>query len=522
MYSCKATVSRFIAGVVTASALAAAEAAQPSPEVIPATVRAETSVTLPADGARGVGLVLFDTREYPRGLIVPDSFSWDEPNAPYSVAIALDTHNPPPTDTEITRDAEGNPKYPMGWFDEAGNWYDRPQRELSVHVNGTEVHNMLCPVEFRTGEPVAVAAELRFAAGIGLLDVRVGGQTVIDDLPLPGLKPFPVGVKAGSADQLGAIADAAVEHSGTIDPATLAEPVRVRVFDSYFVHAGDRTPRLEADFSGVPERVARVVATLTLAEPEVGYDHWDKKGVIHIWDPRGDDAGPERFEVLRFITPFRKGWTWKADVTHLLPLFEDTRTLGCDIGTYMKGWLVTFDLDFYPGEPDLEPLSVAMLWSGDVEIGNPDNPPSQTFAPRSLVVPDGATHARVLTTATGHGMDPNTDNAGEFMPLGRTLSVITDRGEVVEWNNLWNEDVYLNPCRPQRGTWKFDRAGWAPGALVLPWVVNASPIIIPGGQMTVSYELDPYLNEGRGKTWAPHHWTETIVVYFRDPNSETP
>tara|TARA_R110000782_G_scaffold13976_23_gene41071 strand:+ start:19189 stop:20769 length:1581 start_codon:yes stop_codon:yes gene_type:complete len=489
--------------------------ARSEPDAMAATVRVETSVTLPADGARGVGLVLFDTREYPRGLIVPDSFTWDEPNAPYTVAIALDTHNPPPTETEVTQDTDGKPKYPMGWFDEAGNWYGRPQRELSVHINGTEIHNVLCPVEFRTGAPVAVTAELRFVVGTGLLDVSVGGQHVIDDLPLLGLRPFPAGAKTGSADAVGAISDAGIERSGSIDPAATAEPVRVQVFDSYFVHAGDRTPRLEADFSGVPVRVARVVATLTLAEPEVGYDHWDKKGVIHIWDPRGEDAGPERFEVLRFITPFRKGWTWKADVTHLLPLFKGTRTLGCDIGTSMKGWLVSFDLDFYPGEPEAEPMQVVKLWSGDVEIGNPDNPASNTFAPRSLVAPDGATHARVMTTATGHGMEPNTDNAGEFMPLGRTLSVVTDKGEVIEWNNLWNEDVYLNPCRPQRGTWKFDRAGWAPGSLVLPWKVDVSSIVVPGGTMTVGYELDPYLNEGRGKTWAPHHWTETIVVFFR-------
>lgn len=479
-------------------------------------LRATTRATLPDDGARGVGMVLYDAREYPRGLIAPDSFTWDEPNAPYTVGIALDTHNPAPTETEITQDAEGKPKYPMGWFDEAGNWYDRPQRELSIHVNGTEIHNMLCPVEFRTGEPVELAAELRFEVGRAVIDVVVAGQTVVDAMPLLGLDPFPAGVKTGSADSVGRIDAGTLEGVGDAGAVPAVRPVRVRVFDSYFVHAGDRTPRVEADFSGVPGRVARVVATLTLAEPEVGYDHWDKKGVIHIWDPRGEDAGPERFEVLRFITPFRKGWTWKADVTHLLPLFKDSRTLGCDIGTYMKGWLVSFDLDFYPGEPELEPLGVVQLWSGDVEIGNPDNPASNTFATQSLVVPEGATHARVLTTATGHGMEPNTDNAGEFMPLGRTLSVVTDKGEVVEWNNLWNEDVYLNPCRPQRGTWKFDRAGWAPGSVVLPWAVDVSPIVVPGGTMTIGYELDPYLNEGRGQTWAPHHWTETIVVFSRE------
>lgn len=482
----------------------------------PESVRAEASFTLPGEGARGVGLVLFDRAEYPRGLIPPDSFTWDEPNAPYTVAVALDTFDPPPTDTEETTDADGKPRYPMGWFDEYGNWYDRPQRELSVHVGGTEVRNILCPVEYRTGEPVALTAELRFVAGAGLLDVSVAGQTVIDDLPLLGLRPFTPGVRTGSADGIGAITEATLDTSGSVGPEQLARPVRVRAFDARFVHAEDRTPTAEVDFSSVPEHVARVVATLTLAEPEVGYDHWDKKGAIYVWQPR-EGAEAQRFELLRFITPFRKGWTWKADVTHLLPLLRGTGTMGIDIGTYMKGWLVTVDLDFYPGTPGLEPVAVVPLWSGEVEIGNPDNPPSTTFVDRIVDVPDGATHAAVYLTATGHGMDPNTDNAGEFMPLGRTLSARSDKAEVIEHNLLWNEDVYLNPCRPQRGTWKFDRAGWAPGSLVLPWRVDASTCVAPGSSLTVSYELDPYLNEGRGQTWAPHHWTEGVVVFFREP-----
>ncbi len=229
----------------------------------------------------------------------------------------------------------------------------------------------------------------------------------------------------------------------------------------------------------------------------------------------GEGSEPQRFELLRFITPFRKGWTWRADVTHLLPLLRDQRTLGIDIGTYMKGWLLTLDLDFYAGTPERTPLAVVPLWTGEVEIGNPDNPPSNTFADRTIEIPPGATHAAVYVTATGHGMDPNTDNAGEFMPLGRTLTARTQAAEVIEHHTLWNEDVYLNPCRPQRGTWKFDRAGWAPGSLVLPWRVDVSSILRDQPALTITYELDPYLNEGRGQTWAPHHWTDAIIVFSK-------
>lgn len=495
------------------------------PGPIPETVRVRVVVTAPQAGtdSRGAGVVLFDADAHPDGFTPPEGFAWDEPNAPGAIAIALDTHNPPPAEREPTRDAEGNARAPAGWFDASGNWYDRPQRELSVHLDATEVHNTLCPVEFRTGEPVALDITLAWVVGGATLDIAMDGQPVLESHPLMGVRPFRIAGATGSGDTATTIGPATVEHAGAITNAHLAQPVRVRVFDEYFVHAGDREPRTEVDFAGVPDRVARVLATLTLSEPEVGYDHWDKKGAIYLWHKAipQDDLGPVRFEVLRFITPFRKGWTWTADVTHLLPVMNGTREMGCFIDTWMKGWLVSFDLDFYPGVPAREPVGVVPLWSGEIEIGNPDKPPSDFLGTRFLRVDDRATHAEVLITATGHGMSPNTDNAGEFMPLGRTLTV-TDHAlaEIAEWNNLWTEDVYLNPCRPQGGTWKFDRAGWAPGSVVAPWRVDVSSLVRPGGALTVGYELDPYLNEGRGQTWAPHHWTEGVLVYWQETRDE--
>src|SRR3712207_7924990 len=53
-----------------------------------------------------------------------------------------------------------------------------------------------------------------------------------------------------------------------------------------------------------------------------------------------------------------------------------------------------------------------------------------------------------------------------FMPSKRTLTV-TGNATQKTWDNiLWKTDNYLNPCRPQGGTWKYDRAGWAPGDIV--------------------------------------------------------
>ena len=110
-------------------------------------------------------------------------------------------------------------------------------------------------------------------------------------------------------------------------------------------------------------------------------------------------------------------------------------------------------------------------------------------------------------------MLPNTDNAAEFMPLGRTLTV---NGESFR-NVLWKTDNYLNPCRPQGGTWKYDRAGWAPGDVVRPWEVEVTHLITDARELRVEYALDPYVNEARGQTWAPFHRTESQVVLYRTP-----
>lgn len=457
------------------------------------------------EGDAGAGVALLNATRY--GDALPALDDWTEPNLPDALAIGFDTYNPPPT--AESRQPRGE-RAPMSWFNERGNYYDRPQREVSVHEGGVERLNIRSPVELTTGDWVEARLRVRYEPGAAFVSLTLDGQSVLNDEILPGVTPSAHRVCFGGPE--GAIDGSSIEvHTGVVTDG-FAQPVRVMVFDERFLHAGDQRPKSVVDFSAVPEGVARVVATLTLDEPEVGLDHWDKKGRIGLTTDDGE------VEVLRFITPFRRAWTWRADVTDLFPLFTEEREMCAWIETYMKGWSLSFTLDFYTGEAKEQPICVVTLWDGTPEIGNPENPPSAFFETRTINVPDGATHAYVRTTATGHGMAPNSNNAGEFMPLGRTLTVSSKRGSTSQYDLLWKTDVYLNPCRPQGGTWKFDRAGWSPGDLVLPWRVDVSHLVEPGETLTIAYELDDYLNEGRGETWAPHHWT-TVQVVFTGPQS---
>lgn len=462
----------------------------------------------------GLGLVLIDPDQGALG----EDFVWDEPNTEHSIAIGFDVHNAIPDKSE---DENGRV---LGWFDADGNWYERPQREISVHANGRERINVRSDYEFRTNEWVDIDVQVRYVLGGAQVLVRLDGHTIIDE-PIWDVRPMRLHAMAGAEGEGIEVRDLAITRVTNLTQP-MPEPVSIDVFDQELL-VNAATLRSTIDFDQIPDSVGRVIATMTLGEPEMGYDHWDKKGTVGISVPRaGEDA--ERFEVFRFITPYRRGWTWYMDVTDLLPLFRDQREFDINIGTYMKGWLVSFKLDFYAGTPVREPIAVMNLWRGEAEIGNPENPVENFYTPREIVVPQGATSARVRATVTGHGMLPNSKNAGEFMPIWRTLTISTippqgAQSDVLELdyismsarNHLWKTDCYLNPCRPQGGTWKFDRAGWAPGSMVEPWVVDTQPEFVMGDSLRIEYTLDPYLNEGRGETWAPHHWTDAVVVFYK-------
>ena len=252
------------------------------------------------------------------------------------------------------------------------------------------------------------------------------------------------------------------------------------------------------EFPKNTDRFARIICTLRLDKPETRFDPWDRLAAINVY---ADDG--ERFEILRYITPYHRGHEWKVDVTDFRPLLRGKRKVEQVCSTQGEGWVVTVKFDFYPGPADRLAHRVVNLWSGGPEVGNPDKPVEDFYTPKAVSLDEQTAFAKVRMVVTGHGMSPNTDNAAEFMSIGRTLTV---NGESFR-NVLWKTDNYLNPCRPQGGTWKYDRAGWMPGDVVRPWEVDVTRLINDNRKLEIAYKLDPYLNEGRGKTWAPSHKT---------------
>ena len=448
------------------------------------------------EGADGYAFALLDTRTHGSSGPGPKLEAWEEPNLPGCFAVAFDIHDPP---TENR-------------FDTNGNVYARPQRQVSLHLDGTERENRLCGSEFRDGAFHPVAITVEYVTGGADVTVRIGETKVYDRHFVAGLQPFPArvcfGARSGALHTVLDLDDGDVSWHDPV-PAPLP-PLTIATFEEELINWADRKERgfsLPAD----TDPFGRVVLRYTLARPDAGWDKWDRSADVTV---RGHDG--ELIEIARIITPYAREWTWHVDVTDYVPLLTGRAEVGVRISTWQgkkaaTGFLVTAALDYYPGALSRRPVRIVPLWRGEPEYGDPDKPIDDFFRPRTVRADPGVASAKLRLTVTGHGQHPNTKSAAEFLPARRWVTV---NGETFE-DLLWRTDCWLNPCRPQGGTWKFDRAGWAPGAVVRPWDIELGPAALGSGVLDIRYRTEPYVNENRGKGDPPRHWVEGQLVLYR-------
>lgn len=442
-------------------------------------------------GSEGCGFAWLDAARFGASGAAPAVEGWEAPSLPGSFGLGFDASNPVSSDP----------------FHGSGNVYDRPQHEASLHWDGAEVMKKVTATDFRDEQPHDVSLRLEFVTGGAEVTLRLDQEVVFDRFFIPSMTAFTGRPAFGARNDetagevwLDEFSVACREAVPVPEP-----PVRIVALDAALNDR--RNPRNDAEvaFPQDTARFGRIVCVLRLDQPESRFDPWDR--IAHLY-AFADDG--ERFELLRYITPYHRGYEWKVDVSDFRPLLTGLRRIRQACVTQGSGWRVTVRFDFYPGPTDRLAYRVVNLWSGKPEIGNPKAPVDAFYQSKSVALDPSTAFAKVRLVVTGHGQEPNTGNAAEFLPLGRTLTV---NGESFR-NLLWKADNYLNPCRPQGGTWKFDRAGWAPGDVVRAWEVDVSHLLAEK-ELRVAYTLDPYVNEGRGKSGRPTHLTESHVVLYR-------
>ncbi len=445
-------------------------------------------------GTEGAGFAWLNVEKYGQEGEAPKIEEWEAPSIPACLGVGFDASDP----------ANRDP------FRGSGNAYDRPQHEVSLHWDAAEIVKRTTTMDFRDETPHDVRVRVEFVPGGADASVWIDGTVIFDRYFIPSATAY-VGRPAFGARNGETAGDTWIEglNIECEHPIPAPEPpVTVMAIDHKLNDAEHPKSEAVVDFPDNTDRFARIICTLRLDRPETRFDPWDRLAEISVYDDDG-----ERFEILRYITPYHRGHEWKVDVTDYRPLLRGKRRIEQVCSTQGEGWVVTVGFDFYPGTTDRLAYKVINLWSGSPEIGNPDEPVDAFYAPKIVPLDQQTASAKVRTVVTGHGMSPNTDNAAEFMSIGRTLTI---NGQSFR-NVLWKTDNYLNPCRPQGGTWKYDRAGWAPGDVVRPWEVDVTSLIGTGRVLNIGYKLDPYVNEARGQTWAPFHKTESQVILYHKP-----
>lgn len=444
-------------------------------------------------GGEGFGLLVMNADVVGKDAALQTVDQWEEPSRLDAIGIGFDSKNPESNDP----------------FDANGNYNDRPQREISVHVDGREMFNRQS-ADFATGQYVPIIVRIEYVVGGAELTAVVSGETVYEKQFIPKAVPITprvaLGARAGAKVKL----DLQNLEVKVGPPARMqTQPMKMMLFSR--AEIGLKTTReafAVANFAERPKQVGRVIATIRLENPPAGMDKWDRRGGLYLYT---EDR--QQFEIVRFMTPFMREWEWQVDVTDFLPLFTGQPKFGLYIDTWRDAFLVSVDLDFYPGEIARTPIRVVNLWKGDPILGDARLPIASFFDEKTVIVPEGATSAKVRIVATGHGQLPNSKGAGEFLQLQRELTVNDQKFS----NLLWTTDNYLNPCRPQKGTWKYDRAGWGPGRVVMPWSVDITPIVSKTRELTLNYRIvDDYVNENVGDGAPPTHWIDSQVIFYAD------
>ncbi|MEP3836163.1 MAG: peptide-N-glycosidase F-related protein [Algibacter sp.] len=274
----------------------------------------------------------------------------------------------------------------------------------------------------------------------------------------------------------------------TIEVTNAISTQTVKTMDQDVIEFGTENSR---DFYGtftMPQHVGsynKIIANLLVECPSAtgDCDNWDRRAYIDVLGPDGN-----WIQIIRYITPYGVGCSHTIDLTDYASLLQGEVEFRMFIDTYgTGGWQISLDFDFQQGTPEYLYSSVDELWDGAWDLGNLSDLqpiPDANYTYNLNVV---SSHLRLSNTGHGWGSN-NSENAAEFYEATNFIDV---DGVENYTQHLWN-DCNPNPdsCTGQQGTWQYSRAGWCPGTIAPPDIIDMTPQISKG-TVDFSYRLDP-------------------------------
>ncbi|WP_405606177.1 T9SS type A sorting domain-containing protein [Polaribacter sp. Asnod1-A03] len=279
----------------------------------------------------------------------------------------------------------------------------------------------------------------------------------------------------------------------TIEVTNTISTQTVKTMDEDVIEFGTENSRNFYGTFSMPQHVGsynQIIANLLVECPsdDGDCDDWDRRAFIDVKGPDGN-----WIQIIRYITPYGVGCSHTIDLTDYASLLQGEVEFRMFIDTYgTGGWQISLDFDFQEGTPEYLYSSVDELWDGAWDLGDPNNlqpipDANYTYNPNVL-----SSHLRLSNTGHGWGSN-NSENAAEFYEATNYIDI---DGVENYTQNLWNQ-CNPNPdnCTGQLGTWTFNRAGWCPGTIAPPDIIDMTAQI---SKVTVdfSYRLDPtYVDE---------------------------
>ena len=479
-------------------------------------VRANLRVNRGGDGG---AFVFLNVKHYGARGPAPFVPSWVEPNLKETFAVGIDVHNP-------------KNEEPFGPW---GNYLGRPQREVSLHFDGREVVKRVAETEFRDKD-VALAIDVQFVTGGANVSVFIADHPVYEEYFIAHMHPYAcrLALGAGTREDVATRFDVTQVSFNTTDVAPRnRQPFVTELFHHVMTDNSKTSYETEVELPPPEWAFGRVILTLDIHDGGTMWDEWDRNGEVSVFDDSGRKLG-----IVPFITSYRTPCHWKVDVTHFRPLLTGKRKFVIAAGTTFyknRGYLMSATLSFHPpsvagDNSTLVPHRVVPLWVGSARYKSDENHFRDFFTPQTVAIDETAKAARVFTTTTGHSQ------VGEFTPSQRTLVFETQGGDkdsiVRRFENvLWKTDCYLNPNRPQLGTWKYARAGWAPGDVVRPWWVDLTPHLPNASDasrsFTLRYEPSRYeFPEGKAPKQREinkaSHVVRSYLILYGSPKAQIP
>ncbi len=245
----------------------------------------------------------------------------------------------------------------------------------------------------------------------------------------------------------------------TVDSVT--ESRTVRAFEHMLINFPD-PGRTNGGVFVFPQHVGsyqRIVAKLDMQCPQIdgGCDDWDRVAWVEMQTPDGQWR-----EIIRYTTAYGVPCKHELDVTDFSSWLQGEVPMRMFIDTWGSGgYDITLDFEFVKGLPQYLYSGIVPLWNGNFPFGDPAN--LQPMDTLHVETPAGAAALNLKVVTTGHGWgENNTFNAAEFYEAKHTLWANQTSFAHSPW-------MKCNPnpdgCTGQRGTWKYNRAGWCPGAI---------------------------------------------------------